>query len=141
MTKGNVTSWEEYSWKENVIRSFFHLSSSIALFVDTLTLGSCARKETEFPSKCLIFASCVLNYDDLIASIQTSKCMLTIENTWDEHNVLTFFLYYLFAFDELFLVGDIMLVNPTANMPLPTFGVNYILASLFDTLMPKLCEH
>lgn len=57
--------------------------------------------------------------------------MLTIENTWDELNVLQSFLYYLFEFDEPFVVGDIMIVNPRENVSLPSLSVTYILAFLF----------
>lgn len=32
------------------------------------------------------------------------------------------------------------MMNPKANVSLPTLGVSYLLAFLFDTLVLKLCE-
>lgn len=69
MNRENPTSWEDYLLKENVFHNSFYLSSCISTCVDTLTLGTCLRNKSELSLKCLNLPFCVLNCEDLIASI------------------------------------------------------------------------
>ena len=68
-----------------------------------------------------------------------SKSESSLKNTLDEFHLCDTFLYHLFVIDDPFLKGGIILEEPRAKVSLSLLCIVYQLASLFDTLVLKLC--